>query len=271
MWRLDHVKAAARGEAWGESTNPFARHNRAGFKKTSLQTRAEEGRSLYKTQTAPSPRRPEFDELNQAHPQHLPQTTTNARSRRIDEFFTSGEKAGFTTSPRDSQDLGTLRDPRAHPDEMQSDSTDHTLTQNMPAAHEKSTTGFQPSTNAPNEDKKRHGLKGLFHKKDKSSDNNNNNNDHNNGKDKSEAQHFTFWSQIKATIFGSWINVLLIFCKSIATALRQSADSSLSTDRYRRPFCQNQPDRGFCHQLYCHHPTRSNAELRNRGNRSEDW
>jgi len=33
--------------------------------------------------------------------------------------------------------------------------------------------------------------------------------DKNNGKDKEKR---TFWSQFRAVIFGSWINVLLIFC-----------------------------------------------------------
>jgi len=35
--------------------------------------------------------------------------------------------------------------------------------------------------------------------------------DDNNGKDKKEQYHFTLWGQFRATILGSWVNVLLIF------------------------------------------------------------
>ena len=35
--------------------------------------------------------------------------------------------------------------------------------------------------------------------------------DDNNGKDKKQQYHFTFWGQFRATILGSWVNVLLIF------------------------------------------------------------
>lgn len=37
--------------------------------------------------------------------------------------------------------------------------------------------------------------------------------DDNNGKKKKEY-HFTAWGQFRATVLGSWVNVLLIFCES---------------------------------------------------------
>ncbi|KIV86922.1 calcium/proton exchanger [Exophiala sideris] len=58
------------------------------------------------------------------------------------------------------------------------------------------------TTTPPKEEK--HGLKKLFGKKEKT----NEEPDNNNGKEKKK---YTLWSQIRATVFNSWINVLLIF------------------------------------------------------------
>lgn len=221
---------------------------------------------MYQTQTAPSPRLQEFGEVDRAHSQHQSSTIPNARPRRIDEFFTSDEKAVENISSTHLQDLRGPRDHGISPDAMQSELTDQPVIHDMSGSHEKAATGFQTSPATSSEDKKRHGLKGIFHKKDRSQDKD----DRNNGKQKAEGQHFGFWSQIKATIFGSWINILLIFCKLTLIVLDRPADPSPSTNRHRSPLREAQSDCRLRHQLHRHHPTRCNAEFCDRGNRFED-
>ena len=81
-------------------------------------------------------------------------------------------------------------------------------------------------TVAAEDEKHPHHIKDLIHRKhddnkhdDKGRENginevNTRDEDDNNGKEKKPKKKFTLMSQIRGTIFNSWINVLLIFCKT---------------------------------------------------------
>ena len=77
-------------------------------------------------------------------------------------------------------------------------------TSNTEVEREASSAAFRKDTNS--DEKTHRGLKDRILHKSKSND------DDNNGKEK-KKQHFSLWGQFRAVVFGSWINVLLIFCK----------------------------------------------------------
>lgn len=87
----------------------------------------------------------------------------------------------------------------------------HVNTDGVPLSNDTSSSGYNHENDT--EKKKRHhlslpGFLGGKKNKEESAESD----DDNNGKAK-KKQHFTAWGQFRATVLGSWVNVLLIFCE----------------------------------------------------------
>lgn len=88
----------------------------------------------------------------------------------------------------------------------------------------------------------------------------------NDGEETKVKKHFGLWPQLKVTVFGSWINILLV-CVPVGIALhcefccvRHTDSKLIMFSHFRQSHCD------LCHQLSCHHPAGGNAELCDRGN-----
>jgi len=95
------------------------------------------------------------------------------------------------------------------------------------------------------------GILGLSRKSSKAAE------DDDNGKNKLE-QHFTFMSQIRATVFNSWINALLIACES-SQSVRISIANLHSAGWDRAQLCACPASRRLCGQLHRNCPSCGNA------------
>lgn len=84
--------------------------------------------------------------------------------------------------------------------------SDRTSSTEVGDRNEASSSAYQKDTEG--DEKKRHHFTDILHPHKSKPEN-----EDNNGKDKPTQQHFTFWGQFRAIVLGSWINVLLIFCK----------------------------------------------------------
>ena len=160
-------------------------------------SRAEEGR-VERIRTAPDDFRPgSRDEGIVGNGHRSLQTDPHAQSRRRD--FEAGDAENDlakVTSP-EQFDNGTMEEKTGR---VQSDRSSYT---EVPLNNGTTTSAYHSEKTA----EKKHGLH-LPHflggKKEEDDDNN--------GKVKKEQQYtFTFWGQFRATILGSWVNILLIF------------------------------------------------------------
>lgn len=190
---MHKIKSEAKRTAWDDKSNPFARWKPA---RTNTQARMEEGRST-RTRTAPEPSAPLTTDGDLKQRQYA--TDPNSRSRNLEgqEEFTNSLE--HVTSPDQYDVISTNAKANANRTESDRTSTTEVATNNATTSS---------SYHKDGEDEKKHHrihMPGfLGGKKEKEED-------YNNGKDKSSQPHFTFWGQFRSVIFGSWINVLLIF------------------------------------------------------------
>jgi len=161
-------------------------------------SRAEEGR-IERTRTAPDDYRPGSRDGGILRDAQRPvQTEPGANSRRRD--FEAGDAENNLAKVNSPEQFdNSIQEEKA---QRQSDRSSYT---EVPLNNGTTTSAYH---NEKTEDKKRnhhvpHFLGGKKTEETAVDDNN--------GKDKTEQYHFTFWGQFRATILGSWINVLLIF------------------------------------------------------------
>lgn len=173
---------------------------------TDPETRLEDGNALYRPNTddpsdypSRSPVSPDNDWNKHHEPRHA--TTMPANSRRKDVHEPAdriGADVPFTSSPPPS-----IRGPPP-----QEDTYNEKTIESRDGERSDSDKTKTAEETKDTEDGKKHGLRGLLqgrttHKKEEMDDDN--------GKAKKKKK-FTPMSQLQATLFNSWINVLLIAC-----------------------------------------------------------
>ncbi|KAJ9613099.1 hypothetical protein H2200_003040 [Cladophialophora chaetospira] len=180
--------------------NPFAKWqpNRGSNAERTMEN-GENGSPLNHVHTDdPNDYRPSSDERNaQVPPPRHAATTPTATSAL--KSYPPGDAVDFPRSSSPVNDEKTIKE--EVPGGRNGSSSD-TYTNGIPSQPAEDT-GSSVRQRPTGEEKKKRGFKSFFSKKDK----NEKNRDDNNGKDK---KHFTAWGQIRATVFNSWINVLLI-------------------------------------------------------------
>ena len=192
---MHNIKSQAKREAWNDPRNPFSkwRPNR-----NNTQVQMEEGLAR-RTQTAPGPTPLSNGEHDLNKREYVTDPTSRSRNVDGDDLKFSNELQQVN-SPYTYSERGIV-DKKTTANRTESDRTSST---EVPINNPTTSTSYQNG-----EDEKKHHrlhMPGfLGHKKDKEED-------YNNGKDKkANGPHFTFWGQFRAVIFGSWVNVLLIF------------------------------------------------------------
>lgn len=92
-------------------------------------------------------------------------------------------------------------------------------TNGVPLSNDTSSSGYNHENDT--EQKKRHhlSLPGFLGGKKIKEDSAESDDDNGKGKKK---QTFTAWGQFRATVLGSWVNVLLIFCESTSSSLNHN-------------------------------------------------
>lgn len=179
-----------------------------------------------------------IDDEKRPHPRN---TDPNGYSRNPDDVFAEeGEDLQHVMSPEQTDTGLTEGGP-----------SDHSSSTEVPSNnHEISTSGYQ--SKEVNEEKHR-GMRSKLPKflggKKEEKD------------DKKEKQHFTVWGQLRATLFGSYINVLLIACEYDSRPSRKQLTIS-SSHRYCLVLRKSQPNRRFRCELYRHHSFGRYVELR---------
>ena len=86
--------------------------------------------------------------------------------------------------------------------------SDRTSSTEVPDGNEASSSAFQKDIHG--DEKKHHHITDMLHRNKSKPEEE----EDNNGKDK-QTPKFTVWGQFRAIVLGSWINVLLIFCKHV--------------------------------------------------------
>lgn len=180
--------------------NPFSKYKRNSRSNTERRLEDGEGGSpLTATRTDdPNDYRPSSRDLGgdlggNPIPRHAA-TTPNATSSKGSP---SADEVNFPRASSPDLDEKAVKEQYHNTDETSSD----TVTNGRPSQPEENSVRQR----VPTDDPEKHGIKSWF---TRSSHKTENDDDNNNGKDK---QKFTPWSQVRATLFNSWINVLLIF------------------------------------------------------------
>lgn len=201
---VDHIKRTAKFEAWKDKNNPFSRYR--GPSRTNTLGDVEKGQNekLTKIKTddignqssSVQARREEMAGVSlRAHAETLPDVHT---SPTIDTGI-EREKFPRSASPvqedAEGKDTGTEEAPpkEPKPEETGKDGTDHSHSSFL-----EKTGLFKRKSDSKSSD-----TDGAQEAEDEKDD----------GKEKPAKIHYTWQSQIRATILNSWINILLIACK----------------------------------------------------------
>ncbi len=184
--------------------NPFSKYKPNSRQNTASRLEnGENGSPLTTTQTDnPNNYRPSSngrgDEFGAApHPKHAATSPTAASASRPNA---PGDEVEFERSSSPIDEEKHIKE--EFPSGRREDSSSDTYTAGMPSRKEDTNPVHHRATG---EEKKKRGLKSWFSK-----GKNEHEKDDNNGKDKKPKKKFTAMSQIRATLFNSWINVLLI-------------------------------------------------------------
>lgn len=205
---LDHIKSDARRAAYNDKLNPFGRYRPTSQKRRNTASRAEQGQlsPLTQTNTLPDNFRPgsrQEDDIAPHQQSHVPrgQTTDPTSNSSPPEKTTQfEEQPSFVSSPRDELD-DAFADKKGATERTKTDSdqtygTDSTLQQRgLDEKPKRRRDKWNPIALA-----NAHSAK---HQQEELDDN---------GKEK-HAHKFTLMGTLRATVFGSWINILLIACK----------------------------------------------------------
>ena len=208
----DKTRREAKFAAWSDRGNPFARYRSPHHNRDDVVHLIEngegplDGAALEKSNTdgdyrptTPHERKHEFG---------IKTPPKNATAPNAHSNFSEGQdNIDAISFPQNSSPLPSLRSvdrdglspTDAEKTDLDDKGKDSTSSQTA-VAEETSGSAGQDAQNGARQ-RKRGGLKKFFHRKSKDED-----------KDEKPKQKFTVMGQLRATVFGSWINVLLIAC-----------------------------------------------------------
>ncbi|KAK5078557.1 hypothetical protein LTR64_003030 [Lithohypha guttulata] len=194
---MHHIKSDARKHAYADSRNPFGRWNPNRQQSSNQIARAEEG--FGRIRSTPQ----NFTPGSRGNTENGKQAL---RDFQTDPSATSRQRG---VEPGDAEkDLNRVDSPLPYDDAIAEDKApyegDRSSSTEVPSREEAESSGYH-AQNEGTEKARHHALNLFSHKKKV-------NVDDNNGKVKEKDKYnFTFWGQFRAVVFGSWINVLLIF------------------------------------------------------------